>query len=64
METAVRREVLRIADRAVEQRINADRSDEFDSSMRCSCGGEARYSGRRRKTFTTVLGAITLERAY
>jgi len=30
----------------------------------CSCGKEARYAGRRPKTFSTVLGEMTLERAY
>ena len=32
--------------------------------MACACGQRARYAGRRPKTFTTVLGALTLERAY
>ena len=32
--------------------------------MACTCGGEARYVGRREKTFTTVLGEMALERAY
>ena len=31
--------------------------------MSCACGGEARFAGRRPKTFTTALGALTLERA-
>ena len=43
------------------ERYNADRSDERPA-WRCGCGGEARYAGRRDKTFTTVLG--TLARAY
>ena len=30
----------------------------------CACGQTARYAGRRPKTFTTVLGPLTLERAY
>ncbi len=28
------------------------------------CGQAARYAGRRTKTVTSVLGALTLERAY
>ena len=32
--------------------------------MACACGQTARYAGRRPKTFTTVLGPLTLERAY
>jgi hypothetical protein len=30
----------------------------------CSCGQPARYAGRRDKTFTSVLGSLTLARAY
>jgi hypothetical protein len=30
----------------------------------CGCGHPARYAGRRTKTFESVLGALTLERAY
>lgn len=32
--------------------------------MPCACGQPARYAGRRDKTFTTVLGELTLSRAY
>ena len=32
--------------------------------MACACGQTARYAGRRPKTFTTVLGPLTLERSY
>ena len=32
--------------------------------MTCVCGRPARYTGRRPKTFTTVLGPLTLDRAY
>ena len=32
--------------------------------MVCACGQTARYAGRRPKAFTTVLGSLTLERAY
>ena len=30
----------------------------------CPCGAAARYAGRRAKTFQSVLGPLTLERAY
>ena len=30
----------------------------------CGCGGQAVYSGSRPKTITTVLGAVTLQRAW
>ena len=61
---AVRREALRVAARAVEHRINADTSDHVGPTAPCACGEPARYAGRRAKTFTSVLGALTLERAY
>jgi hypothetical protein len=32
--------------------------------MACACGQPARYAGRRAKTFASVLGPLTLERAY
>ena len=39
-------------------------ADHSDSTVACACGGKARYAGRRPKTFTTLLGPLTLERAY
>lgn len=48
----------------VEQWLNADRSDYGGPSLPCDCGEEARYAGRRSKTFTTVLGQMTVDRAY
>ena len=64
IETAARREVLRVAGRAIEQRFNADKSDYAGSTIPCACGELARYVDRREKTFQSVLGALTLERAY
>jgi hypothetical protein len=64
VETAARREALRVAARAVEGRLNADTSDDVGPTTPCRCGESARYAGRRPKTFTSVLGALTLERAY
>lgn len=64
LETYVRRKALQLAARAVETRLNRDRSDAADRTRRCSCGQPARYAGRRRKTFTSALGELTLERAY
>ena len=46
------------------QYYNADDSDHSDSTVACACGGRTRYAGRRPKTFTTLLGPLTLERAY
>lgn len=62
---ALRRQALRLAARAVEHRLNADLSDHTGSGQSCPrCGGEARYAGRREKTFTTALGEMRLSRAY
>jgi hypothetical protein len=64
VETAARRQASRVAARAIEGLFNADRSDHMGPALRCSCGNDARYAGQRPKTFTTVLGEMTLERAY
>ena len=64
VETAARRAALRVAARAIEARLNADVSDHAGPLQPCACGKEARYAGRRPKTITTVLGSMTLERAY
>ncbi|MBI4081684.1 MAG: ISKra4 family transposase [Candidatus Lambdaproteobacteria bacterium] len=64
MEIAARRRVLEVAARAVEGRLNAERSDHAGPSLACPCGGQAHYAGRRPKTFQTALGPMTLERAF
>lgn len=64
LESAVRRQALRLAGRAVEQRLNADHSDADSASLLCRCGQSARYVGRREKTFASVLGPLKLVRAY
>lgn len=56
--------MLSIAARAIEQRLNADVSDDVGPTLGCACGQPARYAGRRPKTFQTTLGDMTLERAY
>jgi hypothetical protein len=62
---AVRRRVLQVAARAVGRRLNADTSDHAGPERPCpACGQPARYAGRACKTFTTVLGEMTLWRAY
>jgi Uncharacterised protein family (UPF0236) len=54
-----------VAARAVESRINADTSDHGGPTAPCPrCDQPARYVDRRAKTITTVLGALTLKRAY
>lgn len=64
VETAARRQALRLAARALEQRLNADTSDHAGPELPCSCGGTAQYHGRHGKTFESVLGPLHLERAY
>ncbi len=53
-----------MAARAVERRINADTSDHAGPTAPCACGLPARYAGRHDKTFESVLGPLTLSRAY
>jgi len=56
---------LTVAARAVEQRLNADTSDHDGATQPCPhCGGLAGYAGRHRKTVESVLGPLTLARAY
>src|ERR1700723_729948 len=64
LELAVRQQALQLAGAAVEQRLNADTSDEQGSRIRCGCGQEARLVGRRSKQGQSVLGPLQLERAY
>ena len=64
LEMAARRQVLRLAALALEQRLNADLSDHAGPQLPCSCGGLADYHGRHSKTFESVLGPLQLERAY
>jgi hypothetical protein len=61
---AARRKALRVAACAVEQRLNADRSDYSPTRSCPTCLGSARYAGRHTKTFESVLGPLRLERAY
>jgi hypothetical protein len=64
LELAVRQQVLQLAGAAVEQRLNADTSDERGARTGCRCGQEARLVGRRSKQVQSVLGPLQLERAY
>jgi Uncharacterised protein family (UPF0236) len=64
LEVALRHGTLRLAARAIEQRLNADTSDEVGSAVPCRCGGEAHFAGRRSKQVQSVLGLLRLERAY
>lgn len=53
VETAARRRALEVAAHAVEQRLNANHSDDAGAQLPCPrCGAPARYAGRRDKSFT------------
>src|SRR6267378_4379069 len=54
LEVALRQRTLRLAAHAIEQRLNADLSDEV-SALRCPCGNRARYVARRTKNVVSVL---------
>lgn len=64
LEVALRHRTLGLAARAIEQRLNADLSDEAGPRLRCRCGSAARYVGRRTKQVQSILGPLRLERAY
>ena len=64
LEVALRQRSLRLAAHAIEQRLNADISDEASTRLRCPCGEEARYVARRTKNVVSVLGPLRLQRAY
>jgi len=64
VEMAARRQALRLAARALEQRLNADFGDHMGPLLPCACGAAAQYHGRHQKTFTSVLELLRLEPAY
>jgi hypothetical protein len=64
VEMAARRQTLRLAARALEQRLNADTSDHRGPERPCPWGGSAPYHGRHPKTFESALGPLSLQRAY
>ncbi len=59
IEMAARRQTLRLAARALEQRLNTDTSDHVGPQLPCRCGGSAQYHGRHEKTFESVLLRMT-----
>jgi hypothetical protein len=64
VEMAARRQALRLAARALEERLNTDTSDHVGPELPCPCGGSAKYHGRHGKTFESVLGPLHLQRSY
>jgi hypothetical protein len=61
---AARHQALRLAARALEQRLNADTTDHSGPELPCARGEPAPYRGRHEKTFESVLGPLRLQRAY
>src|SRR5260370_35603113 len=64
VEMAARRQALRLAPRALEQRLNTDTSDHAGPQRPCPCGGSAQYHGRHGKTFESLLGPLHPQPAY
>ena len=64
VERGAREIALRVVATLVAQHINAGHSDHQGARLACACGREARFAGRRPKTFTTALGDLTPERAW
>ena len=64
LEQALRRQVLGLAAQAMAEYFDTDDSDHSSLTIACACGQTAHYAGRRPKTFTTLLGSLTLDRAY
>lgn len=64
LEMAVRQRVLSLAGSFLERWLNRDTSDYAGPHLACSCHAEARYAGRHRKRFRSVLGDLELQRAY
>ncbi|MDA8334208.1 MAG: UPF0236 family protein, partial [Peptococcaceae bacterium] len=65
LESEMRKIALRTAAKFLEETLNADKSDYAGAEVACIfCWAPARYVDRRSKTLTTVLGDITVYRAY
>lgn len=64
LETLAKQEALKIAAQEIERRLNEESSADAEPHRACSCGQEARYAGRLKKTFECAVGPVTLERAY
>jgi Uncharacterised protein family (UPF0236) len=64
LENASKQCALRLAATALEKYLNQDLSDHSGPQLPCRCGHPAKWVERRDKTFQTVLGAVTLSRAY
>jgi len=63
LEIAMRQRVLSLAGNFLERWLNRDTSDYAGPHLACACRAAARYAGRRKKRFRSVLGDLELERA-
>jgi hypothetical protein len=59
VEMAARCQVLRLAARLLEQRLNTDTSDHVGPQRPCPCGGSAQYHGRHGKPSKASWGLCT-----
>ena len=57
VEMAAQRQALRLAARALEQRLNGDSSDHGGAELPCPCGGSAQYHGRHWQDVRKCTGA-------
>ena len=64
LENGARWMALQIVARFLEDKLNADHSDQQGAEKICECGAAARFAGRKGKRFQSLLGSLTLERAY
>ena len=64
VEKSLKTSALELTARLVAQHLNADVTDGEEPELPCVCGNQAQYVERRRKTFMTALGEMTLKRAY
>lgn len=64
VEMAVRQSVHRVGAVALEQIVNADNGGDKRAKIACGAGHHARFVNCRAKTVVTVLGKISVERAY
>src|SRR5437660_4920936 len=59
VEMAARRQSLRLAARALEQRLNTDTGDHVGPQLPCPCGGSAQYQDRKSTRLNSSHVAIS-----
>ena len=63
-ETVLRDQLLAIGAQVLQKRLETQKLGYEGSSRRCSCGGRQRFVEYRPKTIGTLLGDVTIHRAY